>query len=235
METFQIYLLAGLGFDERIFYELNIENAHINYLEWFEPENDESFENYVKRIASQIEPTDKPLILIGHSFGGIVVQEIAKSVNAEKVIIVSSIKLKEEMPVTLRFLKAVPLYKFFNRKVILASFPIWARAFGYNSEKGRKLLKQMIGGCSDNYFKWSMNQIVNFSGNNNQSNLIHIHGSRDKTFPIKLIKNPIVIKDGSHFMVFSRAEEVSEVINIELKKNYSARIESINDSPKFVN
>ena len=222
MKTFQIYLLAGLGFDERIFYELNIDNAQINYLEWLEPEIDESFENYVKRIAAQVKPSDKPLVLIGHSFGGIVVQEIAKSLNTSKIIIVSSIKFKEEMPVTLRFLRAVPLYKFFNRKVILASFPIWARAFGYNSEKGRKLFKQMIGGCSDNYFKWSMNKIVNFNGNNNRSNLIHIHGSRDKTFPLRLIRDPIVIEDGSHFMVISKAEDVSEVINIELKKLFSS-------------
>ena len=222
MKTFQIYLLAGLGFDERIFYELNIDNAQINYLEWLEPEIDESFENYVKRIAAQVKPSDKPLVLIGHSFGGIVVQEIAKSLNTSKIIIVSSIKFKEEMPVTLRFLRAVPLYKFFNRKVILASFPIWARAFGYNSEKGRKLFKQMIGGCSDNYFKWSMNKIVNFNGNNNRSNLIHIHGSRDKTFPLRLIRDPIVIEDGIHFMFFSKAEDVSEVINIELKKLFSS-------------
>ncbi len=218
MKKVQLYLLAGLGFDERIFYELNIENSQINYLEWLEPEKDESFENYVKRISSQIRPTDKPLILVGHSFGGIVVQEIAKSINALKVIIVSSIKLEEEIPITLRFLKAVPLYKFFNGKIILATFPIWARMFGYNSEKGRKLFKQMYGGCSDNYFRWSLHQIVNFHGNDVLENLIHIHGSQDKTFPISRIKNPIRIDDGSHFMVFLRAKEVSEVINGELKK-----------------
>jgi hypothetical protein len=222
MKKVQLYLLAGLGFDERIFYELNIENVRLNYLEWLEPEKDESFENYSERIASQIRSSDEPIVLVGHSFGGIVIQEIAKSVDAVKVIIISSIKSKEEMPITLKFLKMVPLYKFFNKKVILLSFPIWALAFGYNSKKGRKLFKQMIGGCSDNYFKWSMHQIVNYSGNNRLANLTHIHGTRDKTFPISLIKDPIKILDGSHFMVFSRAEEVSEVINKELKELFSS-------------
>jgi pimeloyl-ACP methyl ester carboxylesterase len=221
MKKVQLYLLAGLGFDERIFYELNIENAQLNYLEWPEPGKNESFENYTKRIASQISTSDTPIVLVGHSFGGIVVQEIAKSVDAAKVIIISSIKSKEEMPITLKFLKMVPLYKFFNKKVILLSFPIWAVAFGYNSKKGRKLFKQMIGACSDNYFKWSMHQIVNYSGDNKLLNLTHIHGTRDKTFPISLIRDPIIIQDGSHFMVFSKAEEVSNVINDELKKLFS--------------
>ncbi|MCB9249232.1 MAG: hypothetical protein H6613_12170 [Ignavibacteriales bacterium] len=51
-------------------------------------------------------------------------------------------------------------------------------------------------------------------GNNSEvNNLFHIHGSNDKTFPISKIKNPIVIKDGSHFMTHSKADEVSEEIN----------------------
>lgn len=218
MKKVQLYLLAGLGFDERIFYNLNIINTDVNYLKWLEPETDESFKNYVKRIASQIKKIDQPLILLGHSFGGIVVQEIAKDIKCTKVIIISSVKSIEEMPATFKFLKIIPLYKYFNRKVILGTFPIWARAFGYNSKKGRRLFNQMISECSDNYLRWSMHQIVNYNGKNNLLNLVHIHGSRDKTFPIKLVKNPIKIEDGSHFMVFSRADEVSGVINKELEE-----------------
>lgn len=218
MRTPQIYLLAGLGFDERIFSELKINDAKLNFLKWLEPSRNESLESYVLRIAAQIQPTENPLILIGHSFGGIIIQKISEFIKPHKIIIISSIKLKKEIPVTLKFLKIIPLYKYFNKKLVLASFPVWARAFGYNSEKGRILFHKMISGCTDNYFRWAMHKIVNFEGNKNFENLIHIHGTRDKTFPIKLIKDPIRIKDGSHFMVYSKADEVSEVLNQEISK-----------------
>lgn len=212
MNNANIYLLAGLGFDYRIFENLKLDNADISYIDWLEPLSDESLDNYVLRMSKQIKCKDN-LILIGHSFGGIIVQEISKIIKTEKVIIISSIKLKEEMPITLKFLKKLPLYKFFNQKLILATFPIWARAFGYNSEKGRALFVQMISNCSDKYFRWSMDKIVNWKGNSKTENIIHIHGSNDKTFFINSIKDPIVVPDGSHFMVFSKAEEVSEIIN----------------------
>ena len=217
MFTPQLYFLAGLGFDERIFSNLQLENCHINYINWLEPETNETLENYVIRMSQQIPQNDNPIILIGHSFGGIIIQQISKFLKAEKVIIISSIKSKEEMPITLKFFKYVPLYKYFNKKLILKSFPVWARAFGYNSEKGRNLFVHMISNCTDNYFKWAMDKIVNWNGNDNSNKIIHIHGTRDKTFPIKRIKDPIIIPDGSHFMVFSKAEEVSEVLNKVIK------------------
>lgn len=219
MRTPQIYLLAGLGFDERIFSELKINDAKLNFLKWLEPSRDESLESYVLRMAAQIQRTENPLILIGHSFGGIIIQKISEFIKPQKIIIISSIKLKKEIPVTLKFLKIIPLYKYFNKKLVLASFPVWARAFGYNSDKGRILFHKMISGCTDNYFRWAMHKIVNFEENKNFENLIHIHGTRDKTFPIKLIKDPIIIKDGSHFMVYSKADDVSEILNREISKN----------------
>lgn len=217
MSNLQIYLLAGLGFDQRIFSNLELSKYNINYLNWLEPKINESLKSFVVRMTRQIVGTSSPIILIGHSFGGIIVQEISKLVNVEKVIIISSIKSKEEIPVTLKFFKHFPLYKFFNQKLILRSFPIWARAFGYNSEKGRNLFIQMISNCTDNYFRWALDKIVNWQGTGNSEKVIHIHGTRDKTFPIKQIKKPITITDGSHFMVFSKAEEVSDILNRELR------------------
>ena len=212
MDDINLYFLAGLGFDYRIFSNLELHSGKIKHLSWLEPEDKENLDYYVKRVSEQIDKS-KPFILIGHSFGGIIVQEISKIITPEKVIIISSVKSKEEIPFTLKFLKTIPLYKFFNKKIILATFPIWARAFGYRSEKGRTLFVQMISNCTDNYFRWAMDKIVNWNGNPNSDKVIHIHGSNDKTFFLKKIHKPIVIPDGSHFMVFSKAEEVSEVLN----------------------
>ncbi len=210
----KLYFLPGLGFDKRLFENLKINSGQIVYLNWLEPESDESLEHYVGRLAENINPNDPNIILIGHSFGGIVVQELSKIIHAKKIIIISSIKSELEKPISLKFFKTVPIYKFFSKKNILITFPLWARIFGYNSEKGRKLFFEMISGCTDNYFKWSFNKITKWQSKNSKiENLFHIHGSNDKTFPISKIKTPIIIKDGSHFMVHSKAEEVSKEIN----------------------
>ncbi|MCP5063653.1 MAG: alpha/beta hydrolase [Ignavibacteriae bacterium] len=220
MDDTQLYFLPGLGFDERIFFNLGLGTKNINYLKWLEPNNNETLSDYVKRIAEQIDPSNKPLILVGHSFGGIIVQEISKFITVKKIIIISSVKSKEEIPITFSFLKVFPLYKLINTNLIIKSFPIWAKAFGYNSEKGRKLFVEMLSNSSDNYFKWAMDKIIHWSDDNSKlKNLIHIHGNRDKTFPINLIKNPIVVNDGSHFMVNSKAEIISEILNREIQKD----------------
>ena len=61
-----------------------------------------------------------------------------------------------------------------------------------------------------------MDKIVNWNGNPKAKDVIHLHGSNDMTFPIILIKNPITIDGGGHFMVYSKAEKVSKVLNDNL-------------------
>lgn len=225
----EIYFLAGLGFDKGIFNNLELKNVKINYLEWLEPEFLESLDNYVKRFSDQINPTDSPIILVGHSFGGIIIQKLCLIINCSKAIIISSIKSKKEIPFSLKFLKRFPLHKYINKKIIIRSFPLWARIFGYNSVKGRMLFNQMIENSTDNYFRWSLDKIVNINFDFTISNLTHIHGTRDKTFPIRKIDDPIIIEDGSHFMVFSKAEEVSKVLNKEIAEV----VESIESDKRY--
>ena len=133
------------------------------------------------------------------------------------VIIISSIKSEVEIPISLKVLKRFPVHNYINKKMVLKSFPLWARIFGYNSEKGRTLFNLMINNSSDNYLRWSLDKIVNIKFVENISNLFHIHGTRDKTFPIKKIIDPIIIEDGSHFMVFSKGDEISLEIKILLE------------------
>ncbi|MBK7103886.1 MAG: alpha/beta hydrolase [Ignavibacteriae bacterium] len=211
---YSLYFIPGLCFDKRIFENLNLNSQKITYLNWIEPRIKESLSNYVERITQQISNNENKIILIGHSFGGIVVQEISKIINVEKVIIISSIKLSKEKPFSLLMFKHLPVYKLFNKKLVLKTFPLWANLFGYNSDKGKTLFINMLNNCTDNYFRWAFDKIVNWENEKIiHPNLFHIHGTNDKTFPIKLISNPIIVEDGSHFMVNSKAEDLSKILN----------------------
>ena len=43
-------------------------------------------------------------------------------------------------------------------------------------------------------------------------NIVHIHGNNDGIFPIKHIKNCIVIEGGTHVMILNKAKEISKLL-----------------------
>ena len=100
-----VYFMPGLAASSKIFefIELPSDTFEIHYLEWFLPDRGMTFEDYAKKMVSQIEHQQS--VLIGVSFGGMLVQEMAKYISTRKVIIISSIKKKSEMPRRLLFAK----------------------------------------------------------------------------------------------------------------------------------
>ena len=84
--------------------ELNPEKFELHFLEWLSPESfHESIENYAKRMVEFI--TEPNPILIGVSFGGILVQEMSQFIPTDKIVIISSIKRKNEFPNRLKILQ----------------------------------------------------------------------------------------------------------------------------------
>ena len=55
----KIYLISGLGADERVFKNLNLGNFEPHFIKWNEPFKNENLPNYAKRLMSQIM-TEKP-------------------------------------------------------------------------------------------------------------------------------------------------------------------------------
>ena len=76
------------------------EQFDIYNLSWIPPFKNEKLSDYALRMSKKIN-VKKP-ILIGVSFGGILVQEISKIIECEKLIIVSSIKSKSELPIHMK-------------------------------------------------------------------------------------------------------------------------------------
>ena len=79
-----IYCISGLGADEKAFARLRVDGYQFIHLPWLMPEPNENIEQYATRMAALV--TDEHPVLMGLSFGGIMSIEIAKLVQAEKVI-----------------------------------------------------------------------------------------------------------------------------------------------------
>jgi len=213
----KIYLLPGLAFDHRIFQHLDLKGHDVEFIDWIDPLHDESIRGYASRLAAKID-SSRPAVLIGHSFGGVISQEIAGLMEIEKIILISSIRSKRENALNLKAVAPLGLHKIISKALILKTFPLWSRGHGYESEKEQTLFKDMIARQSGYYFKWSLKQLSIWEGSSNlKTPIVQIHGEKDKTFPIHLIENPTaVVKAGCHFMVYKQPGTISQLIKDNL-------------------
>jgi len=63
------------------------------------------------------------------------------------------------------------------------------------------------------FVKWAINEIANWNREKSLENVIHIHGDKDKTFPIGGTEADHIIKNGSHLMIYTHANLVSKLLN----------------------
>lgn len=214
-----IYTLPGLGFDERIFSKIDFGKSRVRHLNWIAPGHMEGFTDYAKRIATSIDNKDERVVLIGHSFGGVMAQEIAQYIDVQKIILLSSIKSREEMPWYFRVVSPLGLHRLFTGKLISGTFAWWARSHGYRSSEEQSLFTNMIKRQSDSYLHWALKSLSEWDPSSVPgAKIAHIHGEKDKTFPIHLLTTPYrTVGDGSHFMVYSQAEIVGKMIREEIE------------------
>jgi pimeloyl-ACP methyl ester carboxylesterase len=213
----EIYCISGLGADKRAFQYLKLNNCNLHYIEWIEPFKNETISSYTSRLLEQIK-TKNP-ILIGMSFGGMIAVEMAKQIKTEKVILISSIKTKYEMPLLYRMLAATGIQHVFPLKKIKYAYAIAFWFFGVRQEKEKKFLKTILLDTEPNLFEWSIKSAITWNNSTQPNNCFHIHGTADKIFPIKNIKANYKIENGGHFMIVNKAAIISVELNKILSEN----------------
>ncbi|ALO26704.1 alpha/beta hydrolase [Leptospira borgpetersenii] len=203
-----IYLISGLGADERVFDKIDFKTERPKYISWIDPKKEERLADYSKRLIAQID-SSQGIILIGVSFGGIIAAEIAKHIQTEQIIIISSIKTSSEKPYfynLISFLKIIDLIPEFLLKLYT---PILSYYFGISSNEDKILLRDFLKSTRGAFVKWALKSILNWNNKEYPNNLIHIHGTKDRLFPFRLIDKPIRIENGGHFMVLDKHTEIS--------------------------
>ena len=98
---YNIYFMPGMAANPKIFEFIKLpSNFKVHYLEWQMPYKNELMSEYALRISRLIKGNN--IVLIGVSFGGIIVQEISKIIKSKKVIIISSVKSNKELPLMIQ-------------------------------------------------------------------------------------------------------------------------------------
>jgi esterase/lipase len=205
-----IYCISGLGADEKVFTNLSVSGYKLNYVPWLKPKKKEKIEDYAARMAAQIsEPAP---VLLGVSFGGMIGIEIAKQVAVKKLFIISSIKSVKELPSWMRIVGKMKLNKLLPTKSYKYTEKVDNNRLGVTTEEEREMVRAYRRNADPQYLEWAINQVVNWKNDWQPDQIVHIHGDKDKIFPVKKLQNTHIIKDGTHMMIYNRAKEIGQYI-----------------------
>ena len=210
MSKIPVYFMPGLAASSSIFERilLSPDVFETVLLEWEIPLDHEVLHDYAKRLAEKIK--HKNPVLIGVSFGGILVQEMAKFVDAGKVIIISSVKSNLEFPIRMKIAKTTKAYKLIPMNLLLNIENLAKFSFGDKVNQRLKLYEKFLSVRDKRYLEWAVEQIILWDRTQADPEVVHIHGDADEVFPIKNIKNCIVVKGGTHIMILNKFRWLNE-------------------------
>lgn len=215
---YDIFLMPGMAANPKIFEFIKLpSNYVVHYLEWEIPNKNESLSNYVLRLAKKIEGEN--IVLIGVSFGGLIVQEISKIIKYNKVIIISSVKSNKELPLMMQIGKKTKAYKYLNINWIHDFESLALFVFGPIVRNRIELYRKYLSVRDENYLKWSIDKIVNWNQKTPIKDVIHIHGTIDLVFPSIYIKKAIFVKGGNHAMILRKANWFNKNLPEIISKN----------------
>ena len=205
-----IYLMPGMAANPSIFEHISLpQNKYqIHWLEWQIPDKAETLQAYAKRMCAIIVHDNA--VLLGVSFGGMLVQEMSRFLNLKKLIVVSSVKSHYELPKRLKFLKVTKAYKILPTQLVSNIDVLAKYAFGETIKKRVDLYKKYLSVSNKQYLDWAIKQIVCWEQEEPNPSAIYIHGDNDIVFPYSCQGNCLVIKGGTHIMIINKYKWFNE-------------------------
>ena len=204
-----VYFMPGMCANSMIFERIELgSDFKSHYLDWIPPLKNESLSNYVVRLSKNIKHENS--ILIGVSFGGIIVQELSKILKIKKIIIISSVKSNKELSNSMKFAKKTKSYKLLPVTWLNDFESLLAFVLGPKIKRKVNLYRKYLSVRDENYLKWAIKEMINWKQEDPMDDVIHIHGTFDLVFPVMNIKNYIPLKRGDHTMILKRADWLND-------------------------
>ena len=205
MTKTHVYFMPGMAASSAIFERIKLpeEIFEMHLLEWVLPNKNETLQDYAKRMALNVK--EENAVLIGVSFGGILVQEMKQFLKVKKVIIISSVKSNTELPRRMKIAKTTKAYKLIPTQLFENIESLVKYTFGSSIlNKRLKLYEKFLSIRDKVYLDWAIEQIINWERKEIDTAIIHIHGDADEVFPMKYVKNCIPVVGGTHIMIITK-------------------------------
>lgn len=209
LRNIPVYFVPGMAASSAIYEHIDLPKDQFDcyFLEWLVPEKDETLKSYSLRMLEGVHH-QRP-VLIGTSFGGVVIQEMSKFIETSRLIIISSIKSNQEFPRRMKVARRTGLHKILPTRLVEYSKLLLKYNFGIADRK-LKLYHSYLSMKDRRYLDWALHTIIHWDRDKAIPGIIHIHGDKDPVFPIKYIKDCITLKNGTHVMVIHRFRWLNE-------------------------
>lgn len=218
-QPISIYFLSGLGADSRAFKRVKFpEKFKVIHLPYFESLPTDTLETYASKMAMQID-SSKPFYLVGLSFGGILVCEMLRFIKPEKAFLISSIASYKELPLLFKIGGTLRIHKLLPSKATTQSNLITRWYFGVKKQSDKLLLNDILKHTDTQFSKWAIHAIVTWKRKEPPINIIRIHGSNDHLLPVNGFSPKYLLSNAGHFMVLTKAQEISEILISEIEGN----------------
>jgi len=210
MDKIHVYFMPGLAASSAIFERIKLpeDQFEIHLLEWVIPQEKQSLNDYAMQLSKEVKHEN--LILVGVSFGGILVQEMKKFLNPKKVIIISSVKSNKEFPRRMKIAKTTKAYKLIPVTLFENIENLTKYAFGNYIKQRVKLYEKYLSIRDKNYLNWAIENVILWERTEIDADIIHIQGLEDEVFPVKNIRNFIPVKAGTHIMILNKYKWLNE-------------------------
>ncbi len=208
----KVYFLSGLGADKRAYERVSLPSGfEMHHIEWMPVKWDETIDSYAKQLSQEIDASE-PFILVGLSFGGMVAIEISKIIKPFRLILFSTVRKKTELPLLYRFAGKLRIYRVLPYQLFAFGLPFLYWFFGPLDREGRILISKFLHQTDPGMLTWAFKQISRWKNVDVPSENIHIHGSRDRVFPVRLCKPEYTVQGAGHLCVFTHAAEVNFIL-----------------------
>lgn len=210
MDKIPVYMMPGLAASPVIFERIRLpeEQFEVYWLSWKVPLPQESLQDYARRMCQEIQHPNP--VLIGVSFGGVLVQEMASFISLRKLIIISSVKSKDEIPLRMKFMRSTKAYQLVPTRLLQQIEVLRPLAYNPALKMRFKLYEKYLSMRNKDYLEWAIEQMLHWSRVQADERVIHIHGDADEVFPIRNIRNCITVPGGSHIMIVLRHKWFNE-------------------------
>jgi len=207
-----VYLFPGQGADYRLFKHLDLPPGYdtVNIV-YPIPEKRESLHSYALRFIDEIDQST-PFILLGVSLGGMICTELADTLTPVKTIVISSAKAFHELPDRYTFVQKIPINRIIPKRITKGSARLLQGIVEPDRKNDKETFKDMLKIKDPLYVQRTVDMITHWERTTYSSQILHIHGNKDHTIPIKNVQYDYLVEEGSHMMMITRADEINHII-----------------------
>jgi len=214
-KTVHVYFMPGMSANSLIFEKIKLSSKYkLHLLEWIDPLKNETLKDYSIRFSEII--IHKNPVLVGVSFGGVLVQEISKIIKVHQTIIISSIKSNKELPNSMKMVKLTKSYKLLPVKWLNDFESLITFVLGPRINRRVELYRKYLSVRDRNYLSWAIKELIEWDQDESTDNVIHIHGTKDMIFPAIYLKNYIPLPNGDHAMILKKADWINKFLEKNL-------------------